>query len=696
MVHRRFQRQIAKPTELLPLVQLWIFRILVELDAQREFLGENSFSSEKLALSLGMDKWIGSEEKPYDLQATKIVLRDLHQKAEKKFANAALPKPAKNNVQRLSNLANLSITDRDILTFAIMIHSERLLDDVADMMGTLNTSKTIYALSIILNLPLQAVRESLGANSALKLSGLVSIDRRCQSYLRSKLDIISDSLAENIDCEDIEPISFIKDIVFKSAPSTLKLDNFSHVEKQLCVMRHYLKHALNSKIKGVNIFIHGSPGTGKSQLAKVISQDIGCELFEISSEDSDGDPIQGVNRLRAFSAAQRFFGQKKTLILFDEVEDVFQDFSNPFGFKSPTQSNKAWINRSLEENLVPSIWISNNNKIDPALIRRFDIVFELAVPPRKNREEIIRDSCSNLVDEITLQNIARSEELSPAVLTRTAAVIQSIQKKLGNDESANAFKMLINSTLEAQGHKKIDSNSNSHLSEIYDPAFICADVDLSEVANGIAKSKTGRLCLYGPPGTGKTAFGRWLSEQLDAPLLVKRASDLMSKWLGGTEKNIALAFDEARESNSILLIDEVDSFLQDRRDAKQSWEVTSVNEMLTQMETYSGIFIASTNLMSGLDQAALRRFDLKVKFDYLSQNQVEIMFNRYCVSLGLALPSSDAMYCISRLSKLTPGDFATVVRQNKFRPIESSEALYLALKAECEIKDGSNSRKIGF
>ena len=92
-------------------------------------------------------------------------------------------------------------------------------------------------------------------------------------------------------------------------------------------------------------------------------------------------------------------------------------------------------------------------------------------------------------------------------------------------------------------------------------------------------------------------------------------------WVGGSEKNIAKAFKDAVDDKALLLIDEVDSFLQNRQGASRSWEVTSVNEMLTQMEQFPGIFIASTNMMHGLDQAALRRFDLKVRFDYLLPEQ---------------------------------------------------------------------------
>lgn len=88
-------------------------------------------------------------------------------------------------------------------------------------------------------------------------------------------------------------------------------------------------------------------------------------------------------------------------------------------------------------------------------------------------------------------------------------------------------------------------------------------------------------------------------------------------WVGGTEQNIANAFREAAREKAVLLIDDVDGFLLDRRTASHSWEITGVNEMLTQMETFDGVFIASTNLVDNLDQATLRRFDLKAKLDFL-------------------------------------------------------------------------------
>src|SRR3546814_5728017 len=83
------------------------------------------------------------------------------------------------------------------------------------------------------------------------------------------------------------------------------------------------------------------------------------------------------------------------------------------------------------------------------------------------------------------------------------------------------------------------------------------------------------------------------------------------------EQKLARAFEQAARENAVLQIDEVDSFLQDRRRANRPWEASQVNEFLTQLESFDGVFNASTNLMDSLDQAAMRRFDSKIQMDYL-------------------------------------------------------------------------------
>jgi transitional endoplasmic reticulum ATPase len=685
----------SKHVQLSPTLELWILRILVPLGVHRSFVNQHDFSVDALAEALGLGDWIEPSGREFNPQAVRAELRKKYQDAERK-RRVAGSSSLISNIARLQALVGLSETDCLVLEFAVSIHNDRLLDAAADGLGTLSTVKVFHVLSVVLDIPEREIRASLSPMGALARSGLVSVDRSGSNLLRGKLDLLSQKFADAISSSDADPVILLRDIVVAAGPAELELSDYGHVQPLLDVLRPYLKQALAVGRRGVNVYMHGDSGTGKSQLAKVLAQELGCELFEVASEDSDGDPVKGESRLRAFRAAQSFFAQRRALILFDEVEDVFHDADGFFLRKSIAQTRKAWINRMLEENLVPTLWLSNSIRgMDPAFIRRFDVVFELPVPPKRQRERILERSCADLVPVEARRRVAEAESLAPAVVTRAASVVRMIRDEVGDAKAASAFEHLIDTTLKAQGHGGLHQSEAVRLPGVYDPAFIHADADLAAVLAGLVASKSGRLCLYGPPGTGKTAFARWLAEQMGVVLVVKRASDLMSKWVGENEQNIAAAFAKAERDAGMLLIDEVDSFLQDRRGAQRGWEVSLVNEMLTQMESFGGVFIASTNLMEGLDPAALRRFDLKVKFDYLKPDQAAELLRRYCVDLGLALPQPGEIVRVSRLDTLTPGDFAAVVQQGRFRALTSAAALVGALEAECVFKP-SAKRAIGF
>lgn len=679
-----------------PIIRLWLLRILVPLGGQREFVHNHGFSDDTVAEAIGLGYWIDPSPNDFDPKAVRTELRQLHQRAEKQLSQSTLPASLRQNISQLSELVGLSSTDCRVLEFAVSIQNERLLDDAADWLGQLSSTKVFHTLSTLLDLPEPNIRASLGSQGILARSGLVSIDHSGSSFLRCKLNLLSDAFADQMATAETNPVSLLRGTVAIAPPAQLSLSDYHHVQATLDILLLYLRHATATGQRGVNIFVHGVPGTGKSQLTRVLAKELGYELFEVASEDSEGDPVNGERRLRALRAVQSFFAQRQALVVFDETEDVFNDGDIFGGHKSTAQVRKAWVNRMLEENPVPTLWLSNSiHSLDPAFIRRFDVVFELPIPPKKQREQILQASCGDLMDASSIARIAEVETLAPAVVTKASSVIRFIRNELGTSNVATAFERLISNKLEAQGHRPLLQNDPNRLPDIYDPAFIHADADLTAVAAGLAASRSGRICLYGPPGTGKTAYGRWLAEQMGAPLLVKRASDLMSPYVGENERNIARAFREAQSEGAVLLIDEVDSFLQDRREAQRGWEVSLVNEMLTQMESFPGVFIASTNLMDGLDQAALRRFDLKVKFGFLRPEQAQELLRRHCAQLNLAIPQPDLLSRLKRLDRLTPGDFAAAMRQHRFRPIESTTALVAALEAECAVKEGARPT-VGF
>ncbi|NCA72159.1 MAG: AAA family ATPase, partial [Sphingobacteriia bacterium] len=154
-----------------------------------------------------------------------------------------------------------------------------------------------------------------------------------------------------------------------------------------------------------------------------------------------------------------------------------------------------------------------------------------------------------------------------------------------------------------------------------------------------------------------------------------------------TEQNLARLFRDSDPAHSLLLLDEVDSFLGDRRDARHSWERTQVNELLQQMEHYPGIFVAATNLMSGIDPAALRRFDFKLHFRALAPAQRLALFAREALGDVSAPVSADLARHLATLETLTPGDFATVARQRTLLGETLAPEQFLRrVAAECRMK----------
>lgn len=147
--------------ELHPLVQLWALRILVPLGATREFVTSHGFSNDQYAEILGLRALDKGDAGAFNAQHAKEEIRWIHHALERNASNATFPPCLGSNIDRLAELVGLSDADCKILGFAVFIHTERFLDDVADWLGQLSSVKVFHALSVLLDIPEPEIRAAL-------------------------------------------------------------------------------------------------------------------------------------------------------------------------------------------------------------------------------------------------------------------------------------------------------------------------------------------------------------------------------------------------------------------------------------------------------------------------------------------------------------------------------------------------------
>ncbi|HTJ43032.1 MAG TPA: AAA family ATPase [Kofleriaceae bacterium] len=124
--------------------------------------------------------------------------------------------------------------------------------------------------------------------------------------------------------------------------------------------------------------------------------------------------------------------------------------------------------------------------------------------------------------------------------------------------------------------------------------------------------------LAGPPGTGKTMVAQLLAKELGYDLYRIDLSQVVNKYIGETEKNLARIFTEAEDSHAVLFFDEADALFAKRTDVQTSndrYANLEVNYLLQRMETYDGVTLLATNLEQGLDEAFKRRVRFAVQFE---------------------------------------------------------------------------------
>ena len=587
-------------------------------------------------------------------------------------------------LRKVGALFHLSPVEQEIFGLFVRLGTQQYFLDLAEDLSSSprrgrKKPLTFFVFIVkMLNGKPREIADALSPSGKLERCGLIEYPTNvCCLELTDKIKNIFSEVGLELRSTELK-----KALIGKCQTSSLAWSDFGHLGTERDLLERLLSGAIKARSRGINVLLHGKPGTGKTEFCRTLARRVGLSLYSVAEQDEQGKEPSRRERMDGLRMLQEILaGDPNAAIMLDEAEDVFGSLR---GYsKGPT--SKVYMNRMLEGSRQPVFWLTNDAaSMDPAFLRRMTYCLEMRELPVAVRLAISQKECRRKklkVNGAELAKMVQEFDLPPGVFSNAVNVASLAGGKL------DVVRQVVGASEKLLGIRR----NRVKPPDTFELDLIQADVPLAQIASNIKISgrRDFSFCLSGPPGTGKSEFARWLARDLNMEVLFKRASDLLSKWVGGTEENIAAAFREAEAQQKMLVFDEADSLIYSRREARTSWEVSHVNEMLTWMERHPLPFICTTNLAEKVDDAAFRRFTFKAVFDYLTPAQIESAFLRF---FGQAAPTH-AM----QIECLTPGDFAVVKKKVEYLGGADASEIARMLDMETSVKPcRPKSHRLGF
>lgn len=409
---------------------------------------------------------------------------------------------------------------------------------------------------------------------------------------------------------------------------------------------------------GHPLLIAGEPGIGKTEFVRTLITSLGRRAHTLATVNRHseyrgprGSDSEG-GRINAIRMAANLLSPAGDVLVVDEADTILQSAAGFFGFPGGLfggNYDKAVLNELLEHLPVATVWITNGHRMIPAsALRRFGHVFAFPHPSIDTRVRMLSERLGPLADSgggdsvsaggdsvsaggapsrdagSWTRDLAARFDITPAAIDRTARIIAAELE--AREISPGDVRHRVRGYIEqiSTGALAHDVRRLPAVSPSFDPRFCSTTEPLDRIErqalHRAGKGQGLRLLFGGPPGGGKTQYALWLARRLGRDVVLKRPSDLLSKFVGESEQQIAAAFRGAARAGSVLVIDEADALLYDRATAQRSWEHSQIAEFLQQIQEYTGILIACTNRVDAVDPALRRRFHKHVTFGAVSDD----------------------------------------------------------------------------
>ena len=455
-------------------------------------------------------------------------------------AEAALPDnanaPADRWIEAIAETLALDPLEARMLALALHYQLdqrvERLFDAVSECRGLITRfHRDSGLIALLLHVPTAEIEMRLTGDAKLRASGLLRLDQHGELCVLERL--------VSLIRQDVPPAAdFYDQLLGAIAVDPLPWESFAHLGREAEVVASVLQAALGGRESGINILLYGPPGTGKTSFAATLAARIGARLRPVAEADEEGGEPARHERLAGLRLAQRLAAPGKTLLLFDEAEDLFVRRGSG-RFDEPVTSSRVFMHRLLERMAVPVIWTANDiGVLGPAVLRRMTMCLELKVPNLVTRTRLWRRMGETEGVVLPEADAARLARLVPAAPAVASAAFRATRLAGGGAETA---RLIVEGVARAVHGGGLPAPEPEH-DAAYDLELVNADCDLAALTADLLRPEAPlavSFLLSGPPGAGKSAWVRHLAARMGLPVLHKRASDLLDPFVGGTEQNIA-------------------------------------------------------------------------------------------------------------------------------------------------------------